>query len=131
MRKEFDDLLVKTFPNLYKDRYASSQETCMCWGFPGDGWFLIIWNLSEKLEKLILDTPEDERDGMQATQVKEKFGKLRFYIDTYSEEVQQHIKLAEKLSAITCEDCGAPGQMRKGGWIRVLCDGCYQVGKNG
>ena len=124
MREEFDNLLVKTFPNLYKDRNASARETCMCWGFPGDGWFLIIWNLSEKIEKIILSLPEDQRAQVCASQVKEKFGTLRFYMSASSKEIESFIDEAEKLSETTCEDCGFHGQTRSGGWIRTLCNGC-------
>ena len=124
MREEFDNLLVKTFPNLYKDRNTSARETCMCWGFPGDGWFLIIWNLSEKIEKIILSLPEDQRAQVCASQVKEKFGTLRFYMSVSSKEIESLIDEAEKLSETTCEDCGFPGRTRSGGWIRTLCNGC-------
>ena len=53
MKEELDKKLVKAFPLLYDDRDASMQSTAMCWGFPGDGWFDIIWDLSSKLEPLI------------------------------------------------------------------------------
>ena len=64
MNKENDEKLVKAFPLLYGDRYGSEQSTLMCWGFPGDGWFDIIWDLSSKLEpiirKFIADNPNLE-----------------------------------------------------------------------
>tara|TARA_R110000850_G_scaffold205106_5_gene331294 strand:- start:578 stop:1213 length:636 start_codon:yes stop_codon:yes gene_type:complete len=64
MNKENDEKLVKAFPLLYGDRYGSEQSTAMCWGFPGDGWFDIIWDLSSKLEpiirKFIADNPNLE-----------------------------------------------------------------------
>lgn len=53
MEQELDDKLTNTFPLLYRDRYASMQSTCMCWGFPGKGWFQITYDLSSKLEPLI------------------------------------------------------------------------------
>lgn len=53
MKEELDKKLVEVFPLLYGDRYASMQSTCMCWGFPGDGWFDLIWDLSSKLEPII------------------------------------------------------------------------------
>ena len=57
-----------------------------------------------------------------ATQVKEKFGTLRFYFgggDAYTDGI---VSMAESMSGHTCEDCGAPGTSTNGGWIRVLCD---------
>lgn len=54
MKKELDEKLTKAFPLLYADRHGDKRSTCMCWGFScGDGWFDIIWNLSEKLEPII------------------------------------------------------------------------------
>ena len=129
MRKEFDVLLCTTFPNLYKNRFASMQVTCMCWGFPGDGWFLLIWNLSEKLEKMILALPERAEDSYGncrtdccASQVKEKFGTLRFYMDASNQEMEDLIDKAEELSRITCEECGAPGRLRGKHWLYTACD---------
>lgn len=58
-------------------------------------------------------------------QVKEKFGSLRFYADNVSPEMYSYINFAEAMSGVTCEDCGAPGKARTGGWIRTLCDEHY------
>jgi hypothetical protein len=57
-----------------------------------------------------------------ADQVKEKFGTLRFYYHGGDEYIHGLAAMAESMSAVTCEDCGAPGQQRQGGWIRTLCD---------
>jgi hypothetical protein len=57
-----------------------------------------------------------------ATQIKEKFGTLRFYYfggDDYCHGVES---MAESMSAVTCEVCGSSGKLRNGGWIRTLCD---------
>lgn len=55
-------------------------------------------------------------------QVKEKFGTLRFYYTGGDEHISGMVRMAESMSAVTCEDCGAPGKSRNGGWIRTLCD---------
>lgn len=122
MKKELDDKLVNDFPNLYRDRYGDPKDTCMCWGFPGDGWFNLIYDLSFKLESLILKLPEEKIKNCKAAQVKEKFGSLRFYLDGGSDEMYSLIQLAEELSEFICEECGEPGSPRKGGWIKTLCD---------
>lgn len=60
-----------------------------------------------------------------AVQVKEKFGTLRFYVRgvrSRSEAVRHYIEFAEYISSRTCEVCGAPGELRKGGWWRTLGD---------
>lgn len=125
MDAELDYMLVNSFPNLYRNRYASPQITSMCWGFPGNGWLQIIWNLSEKLEKIILSFPESERMKYCASQVKEKFGTLNFSCEAYTDEMREAIEEARRLSRSTCENCGAPGQLSTVGWHRVLCSNCF------
>lgn len=61
-----------------------------------------------------------------ADQVKEKFGTLRFYYDGGDERISGMVTLAEGMSAVTCEQCGNPGEIRSGGWVRTLCDTHYQ-----
>lgn len=62
-------------------------------------------------------------------QVKEKFGGLRFYFHGGDEHVQGAVDLAERLSEVTCQDCGARGERRGGAWIRTLCRGCDPGGR--
>jgi hypothetical protein len=57
-----------------------------------------------------------------ATQVKEKYGTLRFYFDGGDDYIDGIIAMAESMSARTCEVCGAPGTSNGGGWIRTLCE---------
>jgi hypothetical protein len=55
-------------------------------------------------------------------QVKEKFGTLRFYYSGGDERIDGMVRMAESMSGLTCEECGAPGKSRGGGWVRTLCD---------
>lgn len=57
-----------------------------------------------------------------AMQVKEKFGTLRFYYSGGDEYISGIEAMADSMSAVTCETCGAPGKSRSGGWIQTLCD---------
>lgn len=57
-----------------------------------------------------------------AMQVKEKFGTLRFYYSGGDDIVRGIERMADSMSAVMCEECGAPGRSRRGGWIRTLCD---------
>jgi hypothetical protein len=57
-----------------------------------------------------------------AIQVKEKFGTLRFYYSGGDDVVNGIERMAESMSAVMCETCGAPGRSRRGGWIQTLCD---------
>ena len=137
MDRVLDELLCEIAPRLYKQRNWSQMQTCMCWGFPGNGWFLLLYDASIKIEKLINKGIElgiwHENNHPSAGQVKEKFGTLRFYIDgaasildsrDISNEIDDIGYDAEIKSCITCEDCGKDGVSRSGSWIKTLCDPC-------
>lgn len=64
---------------------------------------------------------QDFPEVIQATQVKEKFGTLRFYTDDWHPVIDAYISFAESMSAITCEVCGNPGTINDGGWLKVRC----------
>jgi hypothetical protein len=57
-----------------------------------------------------------------ASQVKEKFGTLRFYYSGGDDYVSGVIRFAESMSCVTCEVCGAPGETSGRSWIRTLCE---------
>lgn len=57
-----------------------------------------------------------------ATQVKEKFGTLRFYYHGGDQYIRGLEAMAESMTARICEDCGKPGKRTIGGWIRTLCE---------
>lgn len=114
--------LIESFPDLYSGYTGDVMQTLMPFGFEcGDGWYDIIWDLSEQLEPL----------GVVAVQVKEKYGTLRFYIDYGTAEAYDYIYEAEARSAYTCEACGAHGKRREGPWIETLCDKCVEGSSTG
>ncbi len=84
----------------------------------GPGWGSLV----EELYKLC-----DENDIM-ITQVKEKFGGLRFYIGGASSEIHDKIDEVENRSVEICEQCGEPGKngplVEGGYWVATLCDKC-------
>lgn len=126
MRQELDDKLVNECPNLYRDRHADKSVTCMCWGFTcGDGWFDLIYEASKKIEAILVAMPEEERKNFKASQVKEKFGTLRFYMTGHNDSIEEIIDQAHERSTVTCEDCGKEGKLRGNRrWIVTLCDEC-------
>lgn len=108
------DELKKECPNLYRE---SVYFEC------GPGWFDLIRGLSLSLEVIIKNHPNGE--GMYASQVKEKYGMLRFYMSCETDEITKLIEKAENLSYITCEVCGKPGTHRAKSWSEVRCDKCF------
>jgi len=101
----------------------------MSFGFEcGDGWFDLIWALSQKIEDASrasgLEPHSDE--WLEAIQVKQKFGSLRFYLKNpyvaMAEEVAALIREAGAISAKTCEIYGNPGSRVGDRRVKTLCD---------
>lgn len=65
---------------------------------------------------------EDEMHQVEAMQIKEKFGTLRFYTNFGDDYIYGAIAMAESMSAVTCETCGKPGKLFTYGWWHVACD---------
>jgi len=66
---------------------------------------------------------EEEREKIPVvTQVKEKFGGLRFYVSAATDEQFAYIRFAEEMSLTTCDVCGDRGRPTKDGWIVTRCN---------
>jgi len=57
-----------------------------------------------------------------ASQIKEKFGTLRFYYNGGDDYIRGLVSMAEGFSSRTCENCGNPGRRRGVGWLYTACD---------
>lgn len=131
MKSELDDKLCKDFPKLFRNRYVAPEQTCMYWGFEvSDSWEPLIRECAAKLEA-INNKIEDPNNHIVASQVKSKFGGLRFYLESYpteyDAEVSAAIAMAENKADETCENCGQPGSSAGSkGWIHTLCVTCRE-----
>ena len=136
--------LISTYPRIFKG------EPPVLPGYVNAGWHPVVMRLCAGIDALLSD---QEAEFFQVMQVKEKFGGLRFYgslgeaerisMDTSSPDGKRErlefltveaepdtlarihtlIREAEVEAARTCEDCGQPGKLRRGGWSATLCDG--------
>lgn len=89
-----------------------------------EGWDILIYKLCCRIEShLAWNDPEGY---IEVTDVKEKFGGLRFYYDNYSksdEFISGMVDFAEIMSEVTCEVCGRPGILRTDlSWLKTLCN---------
>jgi len=85
--------------------------------YASPGWGRLIYELIVKIVAMGWNT--------QVTQVKEKYGGLRFYINGASREVHDEISAAERKSQEICEICGNPGELcTTGGWYNTFCETC-------
>ena len=134
MKRNLENSLFRKYPDLFRDKDAGLQENLMCSGFEClDGWYDLIDNLCKE----ILEHCYNARIPLPSVnQVKEKFGGLRFYIDTVIdyEEDNATIKKYDALYAIidkyeaksfnVCEECGKPGSFIHNGRAYTRCSEC-------
>jgi hypothetical protein len=144
MKQELEQKLLEKYPRVFGRGKYRSQGSRTPYVYPcvDDGWYdivdtvcALIEHRHQELERsntLLVneneldDYPEDDniewQPVIQAAQIKEKFGGLRFYTTSTNDYVRGVIDAAEALSLRTCETCGAPGKPRNDGWIKTLCD---------
>lgn len=92
----------------------------------GDGWYDILYNLFEKIEKELHYSLDDE---FCILQVKEKFGTLNVYTSMIpnGSSIFDYIYEAEQESKFTCEICGSKEKVELRGrcWFQTLCFKCF------
>lgn len=77
---ELYEKMMHEYPILFCQRNKSPQQTCMCWGIQADdGWYKPLNKLCEQLEYLNKQFYPKYKIRIQADQVKQKYGELRFY----------------------------------------------------
>ncbi len=124
--QEFCEMLYAKYGRMF---YQTPYIECP------DGWHEIIEGLTEELYSASLQFKED---GIKVSQIKEKFGGLRYYVDydlpdEQIVEVEQIIRKWEKFSYKICADCGSEENVvqSKKYWESTLCTDCLEKVKNG
>jgi hypothetical protein len=114
--EEFAKKMEERFPKMFANPYG---------GFAvGAGWYPILEILCSNIQHH-LDWKNRESlvvPQVEVEQIKEKFGGLRFYYSGGDDEISGMVRMAEAWADVACEECGAAGKRRSGGWIRTLCD---------
>jgi len=84
MKQEEERKLFEKYPKIFCQRKLPMSQTAMCWGFScGSGWYNIIDALCANIQGYI---DSENKPQVEATQVKEKFGELRFYTNIHVDE---------------------------------------------
>jgi hypothetical protein len=125
MKKSKQEEILNKYHKIFAQFTWSPSQTAMCWGLEcGDGWLPLIDALCNDIQKYIdiTDVPQ-----IEVTQVKQKFGGLRFYYRPYEKEIDKMIWAACEHSTNTCEECGSTDNvtMTKG-WISPKCEDCMR-----
>jgi hypothetical protein len=118
MKRELEGKLVTEYPGLFAGVYMEPSQNLMCFGCEcGDGWYSLIDGACKELSAL--------GEDCRFIQIKEKFGTLRLYLDSATDEAWNIVAKYENLSEHMCEVCGQDGEVRGGGWLRCLCEDCH------
>lgn len=145
MRDDLSKQLCAKYPYIFRTRHHEPATAGMTWGFGcGSGWYKLIDHLCSQLsydvrlvDRRISWCNESDTETLQelqaerlvrldelpvATQVKEKFGGLRFGVYEATETQYALIRFAESLSTTICEECGSMNAMTYHiGWNKTLC----------
>lgn len=128
--------LEKAFPVLWREDDHGRKT------YPnvGVGWQQILWDCSAEITAEIDSVKQlyPVEDLPRVSQVKEKFGGLRFYTGSIvlpiADSIRDIILKYVNLSFETCEQCGESGKTRhhfpelpdiRFGWVKTLCESCW------
>lgn len=127
MNTELENKLFEKYPKIL-DKQKLLDGCLRC----GDGWYMLIDTLCHDLQ---FNTDHNNRkeqgnEGrypqVQALQVKEKLGGLRFYINSANDVQMGEISFAESMSYKICEKCGSTDDvdLTDTSWKQSLCKTC-------
>ncbi len=102
----------------YLSLFASSEM--QKWGLEcGRGWEGLIRQICDELKG----------KDVVFTQIKEKFGKLRIYVEKAGQETRRYLEEMEEKSGKVCEKCGRTGDLAvSNGWLFAMCEECAKEG---
>jgi hypothetical protein len=124
--KTFLAEMIEKYPHVFA-RKADNMRAFPMFGIEcGKGWYPILNQLfaciNSHLEWINKGKDDVEKVTFVIAQIKEKFGTLRFYYDGGDEQIHGMARMAEAMSAVTCETCGNSGKFRGRGWYYTACD---------
>ena len=120
---EHNKELIEEYPFLkLKDNYDDMMTYTWLDNMP-IGWRIAFGEqmCKEIKEELVKN---NELDFYEIIDIKEKFGGLRWYDNSYLPGIQFIKAKYEALSEKTCITCGKPAKWISGGWISPYCDEC-------
>jgi hypothetical protein len=126
MKSALQNKLYEKYPKIFAQHNWSPTKTAMIWGFEcGAGWYELLDNLCQNIQNTI-DVLHLKQ--IEATQVKQKFGSLRFHYTPPIDEIEKLVEAACIESENICEECGTRESVQEsvigGIWKTPLCGIC-------
>lgn len=126
MKQKLQNQLFEEFPEIFIQRNLPHSKSLMCYGLEvGDGWYNLIHTLCSLIKQRVEHTKHPYYKGevldIQAVQVKEKFGSLRFYVDGADQITMGMIHMAEAMSYHICDICGNPAEKTTNNFYASRC----------
>jgi hypothetical protein len=125
---------VKNYNTLY-EKYkrmftTDSMRPAAMFGFECQiGWYDILERLMRHIHAHLKHGANPEIvNNFRIVQIKEKFGSLRFYVESGDDVINTLIRITEDISYETCEYCGSNQNVfRSIGWIVTACKPCIET----
>lgn len=126
--KEFNKMLINKYPWVqpkdYKGEPVGNFEYTEL-DFLPYGWRVAFGDsMCDEIQSEYELLSEEEKEYFKITEIKEKFGGLRFYIAGGTEKMYDIIDKYEDFSYTVCIDCGKPATWQSMGYILYFCDDC-------
>ena len=116
--------IMKRYPELFRPGTGPMRDGFLC----SPGWYPLLHRLFSDIDDIRRD---DDLTGIRVSQVKQKLGELRVYVQRGNERVSDRIRQAEAEAVVSCEGCGgpSPGIRSVGGYVTNACDPCLNKRK--
>lgn len=130
MKKALTAEIYLKCPIIFRGHSKGPKQTLMYFGFEcDDGWFDLISELSYQIERIarkLRETGVAPNRTPMVSQVKEKYGTLKYYVNNSTSEIQESVEIAGIKSSKTDEECGHLGSLKRLNecWYKTLCEQC-------
>lgn len=121
--------LINKYPKIFED-YEGNPDRVNWYGLP-KGWISVIDKLCGCMQSYIDNHVNYTKDGkyrpqqVTCSQMKEKFGGLRFYTNGHDNVIEGMISMAEHMCYNTCDECASEEDLGvTSGWVSVKCRKC-------
>ena len=138
MNNKLTNKLYNDFPIIFRQKDDPQSRISKKYGFTcDDGWYNLIYRLCKYVQGMIDNNPHLINEQIEVTQIKEKFGTMRFHYKWFiidenknvdnrlKNELDGAIMFAMNISSYICENCGNQATNHLvNDWYKTICSKC-------